>query len=66
MKNKEFKIFTGIHVFTSSYVIFVQKIPFKNIFDQNYFISTDSQNFCCTFCEKLNVQLCQENISCRF
>ena len=39
-----------------------RKSPFKNVFDQNFFLLTDFQNFCCTFCDKLNAQLCQENI----
>ena len=47
-------------------------VPFYNdfehtAFDKNFFyLSTDFQNICCTFCEKLDAQLCQENISSAF
>ena len=41
-----------------------RKSLFKNVLNQNFFyLSTDFQNFCCTFCDKLNAALCQENIS---
>ena len=44
-----------------------RKSLFKNVFDQNFFyLSTDFQTFCCTFCDKQDTQLCQENISSTF
>ena len=44
-----------------------KKSLFKNVFDHNlFYLSTDFKNFCCTFCDKLNVQLCQENILDKF
>ena len=40
--------------------IFKQEIPIQKCFDQNFSI------ICCTFCDKLNAQSFQENISCTF
>ena len=34
--------------------IFVLKIPIQKLFWPELFLSTDFQNVCCTFCDKLN------------
>ena len=63
-KPRKFKFFAGKYLPTI-HEIFVQKIPYNpysNCFDDNFFI----QFFGRTFCDKLNAQLCQENISSRF
>ena len=44
-----------------------RKSLFKNVFDHNFFICQPILKiFCCTFCDKLNAQLCQENILDKF
>ena len=45
----------------------ILKSLFKNDFDQNFFyLSTDFQHVFWTFCDNLNAQLYQENISSKF
>ena len=41
---------------------FVQEIPIQKCIRPDFFyLSTDFQNFCCIFCDKLDTQLCKEN-----
>ena len=55
------------NIYLPSMRFLCRKSLFKNVFGQNFFyLSTDFQNFCYSFCDKLDAQLCQENISSTF
>ena len=46
------------------FFFFFTENPIQKCFDQNvFYLYTDFQTFCSTFCDKLYAQLCQENIS---
>ena len=66
MKYQDFYFFAGKHL-PPFHGIFIQKSLFKNVLTRTFFyLSTYFQNVCCTFRDKLNAQLCQENILSRF
>ena len=48
--------------------IFVKEITIQNVFVQSFFFICQHlfQIFCCTFCDKLAAQMCQEIISSTF
>ena len=56
--------FVWENIYLPSLRFLCRKFLFKNVFDRTFL--SDFQNFCGTFCNKLNAQLCQENISCTF
>ena len=54
---KNFKIFQGNNYFQGFLVIFQLKISYSKIFLDVY-LSTDFQNFCCTFYDKFSTKYC--------
>ena len=67
MKYQEFSICVGKYL-PPFHEIFCTENPYPEMFLTRtlFYLSTDFQNFCCTFCDKRNAQLCQENISSKF
>ena len=61
MKYQEFQFFAGKYLPPFN-EIFVQKIPTR---PELFYLLTDFQNFCSTFCDKLIAPLCRTNISSR-
>ena len=53
-KYRAFKIFAGKYL-SPLHEIFVQEIPVQKCFwPEPFYLSTDFQTFCCTFCDKLD------------
>ena len=63
LQNTENSIFLRENIYLPYMRFLYRKSLFKNVFDQNsfFYFSTDFQNFCCTYCDKLDAQLCQEH-----
>ena len=58
MKHYEFKIFAGKYLPPMS---FCTGNPYSKMFlTKIFYLLTDIQNFCCTFCDNLNDQLCKK------